>query len=600
MLSPPKSSATLHQRDRLAIGGVAVALLLISGVGLSWLFVPTQLHQLAKLSKLEYHEDGYRQLPLALTATRLLGLRLALGAAVVIGLGGWLAIGRRAAQSIGPQLQRAIGQLRRSWQRLPARIQSGALLLLGLVLAARLYHVVAYPLSTDEIASFDYFVHRGPRVIFSYYPIPNNHLLYNLLAWPLSLTQLSPLLVMRLPTYVLGAISLTLTLGLLGRVAGWRRALIVTALTGLAPLSVYYGAVGRGYGLQLGMVQLGFFAVLELLRPASGYRQLAWATLMLSSVAGLLLVPSYAYPLAALLLGLAGGLCRDRNWPTLGSLALAALAIGLVTLLLYSPIGAVSGWDRLLANRYVAGRAGPQFWAGFRPRLYEVAVELFGQSVRISGPLWLAIALLGGVISGHMAPGERRQAALLAWLLVALPIGLLVAQRVFPLARVLLYVPWAAGVWLLLGLPRLKSTGLARQWAMPIALVSLVGLNLDSLSRRKPELRGSQRETRLVQQAFTWLRYVARPGTPAPVVGLQAPIHELFFAHYLLLQPRPALRLVSYRTQQPDRRYDYIILTHAAAAAGSRVLSPYIASYSDTLVTIYTNPTPRQQPARVH
>ncbi|MET4073193.1 hypothetical protein [Hymenobacter sp. UYCo722] len=599
MLRPPQPSAVSHRRDRLAIVGVAVALLLITGSGLSWLFVPTQLQQLAKLGELRYHEDGFRHLSLALSPARLLGLQLTMGGTLLLGLGGWLAIGSRAVKVIGPQLLRAIGRLRGNWQRLPASFQRYTLLLLTLVLAARLYYLVAFPLSTDEIASFDYFVSHGPRVIFSYYPIPNNHLLYNLLAWPLRLTALPPLLVMRLPTYVLGAISLLLTLGLLSRIIGWRRALLISALTSLTPLSVYYGAVGRGYGLQLGMLQVGFFAVLELLRPKSNYRQLAWAALMLSSVAGLLLVPSYVYPLVALLLGAAAGMCRDRNWPALGSLTMAGAIIGVVVVLLYSPIGAISGWDRLLANRYVTSRAAAQFWPGFRPRLYEVAAELFGLPVRVSGPLWLGIALLGGAISGRMLGGARRRAALLAWLLVALPIGLLAAQRVFPLARVLLYIPWAGGLWLMLGAPRLKSTGRARKWALPIAVAGLAGMGLHGLYLREPQRRGSQRETRLVQQAYSWLRHAVRPGSQAPVVGLQAPIHELFFAHYLALSQNPSLHLVSYRTPQPDKQYDFIVLTHAAEAAGSRVPKPYLASYSDILVTIYTNPAPRQQPAAI-
>ena len=594
---PTQTHFSTHRHDRLAIGRVALGMLLIAGAGLSLLFIPVSAQQLLEPGQLVYHEDGFRRLSLALTPARLLGLRLCVGAATLLGLGGWLALRAPASGRIGAQLLRAGRRLRHRWQRLPGAVQAGALLLLALVLAARLYYLVAYPLSTDEIASFDYFVRQGPRVILSYYPIPNNHLLYNLLASPLRLTELPPLLVMRLPTWVLGSGSLALTLALLGRTAGFRRALIATALVGLAPLQVYYGAVGRGYGLQLGMIQLGFFAVLELLRPHSSYRQLAWAALILSSTTGLLLVPSYAYPLTALLLGLALGICRSRAWPALGSLVLAGAAIGLLTLLLYSAVGAVSGWEQLLANRYVASRTAAQFWPGFRPRLYEVAAELITPSVRLSGPLWLGAALLGGVLGGRLPAGARRRAALLAWLLLALPIGLLAAQRVFPLARGLLYVPWAGAVWVLLAMPRYRSTGRARQWATRLTLGGVLGLGLFRLCRNEPHLRGARRETQLVQQAYDWLRRAA-PGPIPYSVGLQAPIHELFFAHYLLLaEPHPAFRLVSYRTRQPDRGFDFIIITNREATTDRRPPPPYVARYSDALVTIYSQPGPHPVPA---
>ena len=593
LITPPA-----HRLDRLAIGRVALGLLLVMGTALGVLFLFAPLTRVAAVSRLVFHEDGFRQLTLALTPARLLGLQLISGAAALLGLGGWLALRARGPAVVGPQLRRAFRRQRRHWRRLPGSARWAALLLLALVLAARLHYLVAYPLSTDETASFDYFVREGPRVILSYYPIPNNHLLYNLLAWPLHRAGLPPQLVMRLPTLLLGGANLVLTLGLLSRIAGVRRALMITGLTALAPLLVYYGAIGRGYGLQLGMVQIGFFAALELLRPASCYRQLAWTALVLSSIAGLLLVPSYAYPLAALLLGLAAGFGRQQNWPALGSLLLAGMAIGLLTLLFYSPVGAVSGWDRLLANRYVAARAAAQFWPGFRPRLYEVAAELFGPSVRWSGPLWLGIALFGSAACWRMPASPRRQAALLAWLLVAVPIGLLAAQRVFPLARVLLYVPWAASLWLLLALPRQKSPGWANGWTLALALGGLMSLGLFRLYRNEAQLRGAQREARLVQQAYAWLRHAAPGQASTARVGLQAPIHELFFAHYLLLEPRPPLRLVSYRTPQPNGPFGFIVLTHAAAASGGRVPASYQASYSDALVTIYTRSGPLRQPAR--
>lgn len=592
-----QSQAHSNWLDRLAIGRVALLVLLLSGAGLSLLFGPASLQQLAKPGKQLFHEDGFRQLRLALTPARLLGLRLALGATVLLGWGGWLAIRKQASDEVGLQLRMASRRGCQYWRRLPGCAGYCVLLLLALLLALRLYYLAAYPLSTDEIASFDYFVHQGPRVIFSYYPIPNNHLLYNLLAWPLHLAGLPPLLAMRLPTWLLGSASQALTLGLLSRLGGLRRALIITALLGLAPLQLYYGAVGRGYGLQLGMVQLGFFAVLELLRPASRYRQLAWTALVLSSIAGLLLVPSYAYPLAALLLGLGAGIAWEKNWPALGSLALAGVSIGLLTLLLYSPVGAVSGWERLLANRYVASRAAAQFWPGFRPRLYEVAAELFGPAVRWSGPLWLGLALLGGAIGWHGPAGPRRRAALVAWLLVVLPIALLAAQRVFPLARVLLYVPWAGGVWLLLVMPRWKSVGRARRWALGLGLGCAAGLGLYQVYLNEAGLRGAQHETYLVQQAYSWVRQAAPPGTATPLVGLQAPIHELFFAHYLLTAPQPPLRLVSYRSQLPNRRFDFIILSRPAAAA-SRIPPAYVARYSDALVTIYTYLPSHQSPVQ--
>jgi hypothetical protein len=175
---------------------------------------------------------------------------------------------------------------------------------------------------------------------------------------------------------------------------------------------------------------------------------------------------------------------------------------------------------------------------------------------------------------------------------------------VFPLARVLLYVPWAGCVWLLVAWPRGKNTrgkntGRVRPWAMRLAIMVLAGLGLFRLYWQTPGLRGLQNETYLVQQAYHWLQQTGHSRGLGPVVGLQAPIHELFFAHYLALAPHPNMRLVSYRAKKPTVFYDFIVLTHAAAATGCRVPATYVASYSDDLVTIYTHPIPHPQPIRL-
>ena len=234
-----------NRLDRLVIGRVALRALVAIGIGMGLLFVPAQLQLVAEPGQLAFHEDGFQRLALALTPARLRGLQLTLSAVTLLGLAGWLAIRKQGNGIIGPQLHLATQRLRQVWQRLPTNGQRYALLILSLLMAARLHYLVSYPLSTDETASYDYFVRHGPRVILSYYPIPNNHLLYNLLAWPLSLTGMPPLLVMRLPTWVLAMASQMVTLALLNRAVGLRRALVIITLIGLAPLQVYYGAAGR-------------------------------------------------------------------------------------------------------------------------------------------------------------------------------------------------------------------------------------------------------------------------------------------------------------------------------------------------------------------
>ena len=579
----PSPAATPARRDRLAVGRTVATLLLLMGAGYFLVFGTASWEALTAPARQVFHEDGYKGLALALTPERSWLLRILTVAMVMSGAGGLGLLRRQAPSGIRPQLGLAAGYLRRWWWQLPVGVQM-AVGGLGLAIAAaRVYYALALPLSTDEVASYDYFVNAGPRSILSYYPIPNNHLLYNLLAWPLRLAGAAPAVVMRLPGLGLALAGTLLTVPLLARLLGLSRALAVTGLVALAPLSVYYGAVGRGYGIQLVAVQLCFFATLEILRPRSPFRQLSWAVFIMGSVAGLFLVPSFALPLAAM-----GLLLLVQQRAGLRTVLLAGLGITVVCVARYAPVGLVSGWGRLLANRYVAARAGGAVLAGFRGQLYEVAAELLELPLRLSGPLLLGLAALGSW-SGQLLPkGRQRTAAQLAGLLLAVPLAMLLLQRVFPLARVLLFMPWAVAVLLALGLSRWPARAWPVSATAPLVVAGVVLLGLARLMSNEGRVAAIRNESRLLHQAYTWLHQHPVQSSGPAQIGLQAPMHELFFAHYRLAEPLPAAQLESYRTTRPVKKYDVIILSHAAERAGALAPAPLLPRYRDALVTIYT------------
>ncbi|MDO7873741.1 hypothetical protein Q5H93_03280 [Hymenobacter sp. ASUV-10] len=569
-------------RQTLALG-IAAAVLLVAG-SLGLLFGGTGYAVLAGFGRISYHENGFAQLPLALTPGRYQALLLALGGAAA---GSLLALALLRPASALAALRaewRRAGTRGRAWWRAQAgRSQLAAGLLLLAVLAARLWYLAQYPLSTDEVASYDYFVRGGPAVITSFYPIPNNHIFYNLLAWPLAELGLSPRLAMRLPSLLLGLLGTSFGSVLLARLLGWWRATLLLGLVGLAPLWVYYAANGRGYFVQFGLLQIGLFAIVELLRPASRYQRLSWLALLGSSVLGLYTVPSYAYPLVALGLGLAAGLLQQRRWPELPTLALAGAGIVLLAGLLYAPVGAVSGWGQLLGNRYVAAR--PDFWLHYRAALYEIGAELFGPSLRLSGPAWLALAALGGLAAGRLVlPGPRRTLALLVWLQLAVPLLLMAVQRVYAPARTLLHLTFFGYLLVLLLLTeRLPTLRRAHQRiAQALALLAGLGLGAYRLQLDQVRLQASRRETQLFQQAYDWLQH--QPD--AHRIWLNAPLHELFFAHYARQQPGPLRVLHSGRRYPTAVHYDYLVVKNQPKHSAP---FSYRLAYHDELVNIYAS-----------
>ncbi|MCI1187548.1 hypothetical protein MON38_08965 [Hymenobacter sp. DH14] len=581
MRSQPSPKKEVSAGFFRSLGGT----LLLLATGSLWLTVGLWPNARAQaLGKIVYNDYGYYRLNLALTPGRWWALRgLLLGATL---LGAALLAGSRQTNLL-PELRaagrRAVNRIRR-WPRPAAGIATGLVLLL---LAARLWYVLQYPLSTDEVGSYDFFVAHGPLAISSYYPIPNNHILYNLLVWPGFALGLPPRWVMRLPTLLLGTAGTVAGYLLLARVVRLRLATLVTGLVGLGPLWVYFGAVGRGYFIQFGLLQLGFFAALELLRPATRYRELAWAAFVASSILGLYTIPTYAYPLVGLGLVLAIQLTRQRR---LIELVWASLIIGTVSLLLYAPVGAVSGWDRLLGNRYVATRSAAQFWPAFRAVLYEMGAELFGPSLRLSGPAWLGAALLGGWAARWLLPaGPRRQTAMLAWVLLATPLLLMAGQRVYMPTRALLYLTFAG--YLLLALLATRAARRATRpfglFRWPLIVAVVLGTGGLRLYRNLPQLRYSRHETQLLTQAYQWLR---QQPTPRPArVWLRAPLQALFFAHYNQTTNGPHPHLTAARNSWPGQAYDFIVLGNRFPAPAADQRAGYRLAYHDELISIYAH-----------
>lgn len=538
-------------------------------------------------------------LAVALTPARYHGLRLGLLALAGAAAGLWWGLRPRLATAAtaatgrpagaGGLLRRWAAALVRPWRQLGRSQRALAGALLAGVAAARLYYAAGYPLSLDELASYDFYVLPGAAVTASYYPFPNNHLLANLLVglvhglWP----GASPVLALRLLPTLAGLLTLPLVYGLALRAGGFGLATLGLGLYWLSPLGVYYAVAGRGYAWALLAALAGLFAALELLRPGArrATRQLAWAVFGGSGLLGLYAVPTHLYALlglgAGLLLGFAQGPARRRR-RQLVHLALATLGIAAGAVVLYAPVGMVSGWPALLANPYVARHAWPEFSAGIGPWLLGTATELLGQrglsAVVYVGVLGLAPLALR---RGWLPAAARR----LGWLLLAqaaLWLPVVLAQRVYPPARTLLLGLLA--FFGLLGLvgQALWSRGPGR-WRRPAgaragatSLLALVLLGYGGYRlHREQVIIGQQVQQQLaLRQAYEWLRR-----QPLRRIWVGSRGYALVWQHYALAAGQPPLPLVVpndvLATGQPEAAGEVQALAPGTRQPGARGLGCY-------------------------
>jgi hypothetical protein len=506
------------------------------------------------------HRD---MVPVALTPQRYLMLRLGLAVGLLVALGGLVQV-RRAARSTKPLVP--VG--RRGWAALRwlgqpvQQLRTGqrclAAGLVAVVALARLYYAASYPLSLDEIASYDYSVLPGAAVTASYYPFPNNHLLANLLAGLVHgvLPGASPMLALRLLPTLVGVLLLPVVYALALRHLRFAVTTLGLGLYWLSPMGVYYAVAGRGYAWALLAALAGLFATAELLRPnlVRAARQRAWAVFGLSGVLGLYAVPTHLFVLLGLGLGLLGGFwlapARARRLK-LAQLAVVTLGVGIVAALLYAPVGAVTGWPALLTNRYVARHPWPEFSQGIGPFLLGTATELLGQRGLSALAFCGVLGLVPVALRWGQLPAPARRLGWLLWLQLGVWLPVVMAQRVYPPARTLLLVLLA--FFLLLGLLvqvawAAWATGRRARFGnwLPVRRLAPLGLVLVlgayggyRLHREQAIIGQQQRQQQVLLQAYRWLQ-----GHPLRRIWVEPRPYAIFWQHYALSAGQQPLPLV--------------------------------------------------------
>jgi hypothetical protein len=433
-----------------------LSLLLLASGGLALLYWTTpyamlvqhigQIYYLLRLSEIHkvLNPERYQALRLALAATSLLALGLWL----------WLKTWRGASVSIwwrrkGRPIWVALG---RPWRQM-SRLQRWVAIALGLVIVvSRLWYGLGTPLLTDETISYDYSVLPGADVTACYYPYPNNHVFANLLVgfvrW--ILPGASPLVALRLLPTLVGLLTLPIVYLLLLRHARMEVVTLGLGLFWLSPAPVYYAIAGRGYGWTMLTAYAGLCATLELLQPLT-YRlsahRLAWAVFALSAIIGLYTVPAHMYTVLSLGLVLFIDILRKpdrRRTIRLVYLTIVSAGVGAVVMVLYSPVGVVSGWEVLLGNSYISPGPWPLYRVLIGPYLMTVATELIGRE-QLSTFIFIALLVLVPLmlLLARRLPAPTRRLGWLLYALLAFWLPVMLMQRVSPPARTLLIVLFA-------------------------------------------------------------------------------------------------------------------------------------------------------------
>ena len=403
----------------------AVALFLSLPIALIFWF--HDVHDLQALGRIKYHEWGYRYFEISGGVGSLWVLRL-LFTGIAAGTFLFLSTHRRST-ILQPGLLHFIVSPFRQMDKTDLKLTWAIAIT---IVSVRIYHLITYPLHTDEVASYDYFVSKGWLATLVFYPMPNNHIFFNMIAGMFHVFFTDILWTMRVPTLLIGLAGTLVVHSMLLRITAPLVAVLTTAFFSFSGMSLYLMVIGRGYAILFTCAAISSLALI-LLRRGGSHQRLFWILYFFCTVAGSITVPTYLY---ALLANLLFGLYIFRSSAyrkQLKPLAITTGAAIALTIILYMPVLLVSGTSALFENRYLASL--PLTVASERMLDHLILSEqlLFG-SIVLQPWLFLSV-VTGGTLM--LFSKEHRGPTLLCLLHILLPYMIATLQGVLPPERVL-------------------------------------------------------------------------------------------------------------------------------------------------------------------
>jgi len=319
---------------------------------------------------------------------------------------------------------------------------------LGVQLVVNIYFSGALPVSYDEWWSYSHFSGRGVWYSLSRYPLPNNHVLYNVISSLFLLLPLDVELAIRMPSVLSSLICSYLLFKIFKFGFGNMLSLILLTLVNTSFFYTMYGFQGRGYSFLCLFTVLLMYATLHLLNNyRSSYKYRFY--LILALVAGHLALPSFLYAAFTVLPVFGLQLLSQKRFSDFFLLVKDSVVSGILILASYSFILFFNDPEYLLnpnggASKFKLDENGSL--DKIREHYSTIGNYLAGFNYAL---LWIALFVVIIVFLNKRKQGyEYHYLTILSVFMLLSPLPIVAIHRVLPFERNWLYLifPFYIGV----------------------------------------------------------------------------------------------------------------------------------------------------------
>lgn len=291
-----------------------------------------------------------------------------------------------------------------------------------------------YCLHIDELFSYVFFVRKGFWVLISYYPGPNNHILYSLTAYLLQPFIKDPFYLMKIPSLVASVFASCFFFFFALRYFSFRLSLLGTLLLSFWGNFFFYSLLGRGYVLMSFFTMVAAFLILEI---SSGKKEkFFWHLYVLFSLLAFYAMLVYLYPFITFGLITGGFILYRKEYAQLKPWFFYNSMIVLGTVFLYAPILLVSGLSAITSNPWSGSISSQEFF-----RQLPLIINTMFDYILYLDQYGLEIGLFVLFGATYFLVKEKKIPLLvLIWSLFVTPLLVLMIQQARPFDRVWTYL----------------------------------------------------------------------------------------------------------------------------------------------------------------
>ncbi len=316
------------------------------------------------------------------------------------------------------------------------KINSSLVYLLLLNICIRIYYIIKFPIEYDEAWTFLQFSKNGFLTSLTYYPAPNNHILYSLFTNISFYLPFNNTINLRLPAFIISILSIILFYIVSRKLIQKNIAFLITSIFSTLNPIIFYGVSARGYSIITLAFIICFYATIMLIRNTkNSYFQTKYSTyLIFGSIIGLFTMPSFIYACLSIFSFIFIYALVEKNKALFLKNIFSSIITFFLTIFLYFPLFIISGLDSVFKNRFVIPISRHEVLSKIVNHFNDTSNLFFGISL-LNLMLFLIIITIYLIIKRKI----NFEILLCMYILISCPF-IMVLHSVVPFSRTWIYI----------------------------------------------------------------------------------------------------------------------------------------------------------------